>query len=50
MRSDASEADLSNHLQNMVEDIKTMKFDSWRNNISVDQDTKYPVEIEIEET
>jgi len=49
MTSSGSEADLSMHIDETIEDIKAMKYDSWRTRCYTDYDESSKVEIEIYE-
>lgn len=49
MTSDASEADLYIHMQEMIDYIKDMRLDEWRSNIHISWETSLPVEIEVTE-
>ena len=47
--SDVSERELENHLSEIVESIKQMKYDSWRTKIFTDWEDSTPVDLDIQE-
>lgn len=49
MDSPCSEADLYNHLQSFIQQIRADSQQYWFNKINTDWEKSYPVEIEIEE-
>jgi hypothetical protein len=51
MSSEASEADLNQHLENFLKEMKynceNMSFQSWHQSIATSWDESYPVEISV---
>jgi len=47
--SSASEADVCDHLRELVNDIESCQYREWWKKINTSWDESYPVEIKIEE-